>query len=159
MPVSENHAPGEEIHSDARFEALKLDLLLRQGAQAVIDNETHVKDWRELAEKAHRANLKRTQIRGLENVVNTAQSLATIVNYIFNQISRLKEWRPGSWGETLAKRYEGLPVLADRLLDEDQNPNTLERALQRQNLVLLLARGLTAHFVAYNLFLGSLRHE
>lgn len=191
-------------HTEASFQSLEQDLRLRQQVQVILDEESRIKTWQDLAQKAHDAKLTPTQIRGLENVVATAQSLSTIVNFIYNQIARSakkaqgkekgdtkrgdrshkdpkhrdkrysKENHPDGkqkddhaaggwigWGSALITLYEGLRKDADKLLAEEQqgNPKPMAQAIRRQTLVLEMARGLTAHFVAYNLFLAKVHDD
>ena len=150
LPIEPEQSPDNLVV----FQELSRELVLRQEAQIAIDNEDRIRHWRVLAEKAREKNLNRTQVRGLENVVNTAQSLSTILNYIYNQITRIKQWK--GWGKELADAFEEIPELADKLIGANQEPSPFERAQRRQSLILFLARGMTSHFVAYNLFLGSL---
>lgn len=114
-----------------------------------IDDETTIQRMHEIALKANEQRVKLTQIRQLENVVHTARSWSEILDFIYRQMSKHRDWQ--GWGELLEKELETTKEKAQTIGQAYALSKTIdgvEVRLKVQESTLNLFRGMISHFSA-----------
>jgi hypothetical protein len=128
------------------MELIKLD----SGQKRAIDQflEDYYENSQSAATKIIASGLKKTQVRGLQNMVGSCTRFSEIINYIKNQTGKASDqesiWRKENAGEFLLSQLGEIEKKASEIA-----------AGQKENLIeikLRLARGWVSQVVAHYLY-------
>lgn len=137
VEVAVSHGEAQSLVSDIRW---------RQAIALAVDDESGILKMHNIAIKANQQKVRLTQIRQLENLVHSVRSWSEILDFIYRQLSRHRDWQ--GWGEELEKELKNFKNKAEALAKEhvSQEMSEFEQRLKTQESILGLYKGMISHF-------------
>jgi|GEM_PF-6232441 len=132
--------------TEEKAQDLAQEIRWRRELALYVDDETAIENMHKIAIRAQGGRVKLTQIRQLENIVHSARSWSEVINFIYRQLSKHRDWQ--GWGKDLESAFQEFIKKAQTLAADIWGDQDLSARLKQQESALIVLQGMVGHLSA-----------